>query len=74
MAKKTTPQTKLKKLILDNSEILNLLLIERILKIMELTEQDIKQNPSDWEKSFIHPNLFYQLNDNVKTILTLEDK
>ena len=74
MSKKTTPQIKLKKLISENSQILNLLLIERILKIMQMTEEDIKENPNDWERSVIHPNLFYQLNDNVKNILTLEDE
>jgi hypothetical protein len=74
MSKKTTPETKLKKLISENSQILNLLLIERILKIMKMTEEDINENPNDWERSVIHPNLFYQLNDNVKKILAPEEK
>jgi len=74
MSKKTTPETKLKKLISENSQILNLLLIERILKIMKMTEEDIKENPNDWERSVIHPNLFYQLNDNIKKILAPEEK
>jgi len=72
--KNKTPEAKLKKLISENSHILNSLLIERILRIMQLTEQDIKDNPKDWDRSIIHPSLFHQLNDNVKNILAPEDK
>jgi hypothetical protein len=74
MSKKQTPSTKLKKLIAENSHILNALLVERIIRIMQMTEQDIKDNPKDWEKSIIHPSLFHQLNENVKNILAPEDK
>lgn len=72
--KKQTPSTKLKKLIAENSHILNALLVERIIRIMQMTEQDIKDNPKDWDKSIIHENLFHQLNENVKNILAPEDK
>jgi chemotaxis signal transduction protein len=74
MSKKQTPSTKLKKLITENSEILNALLVERIIRIMQMTEEDIKENPKDWDKSIIHESLFHQLNDNVKNILAPEDK
>ena len=69
MKKNTTNETRLKKLIATNPTILNALLVERILKIMEITENDIKENPQDWERSLIHPSLWHQLNDNVKQIL-----
>ena len=74
MSKKQTPSTKLKKLISENSHILNALLVERIIRIMQMTEQDIKENPKDWERSIIHESLFHQLNDNVKNILAPEDQ
>ena len=74
MSKSTKPEIKLKKLISENGHILNSLLVERILRIMEITEQDIKDNPQDWERSIIHPSLFHQLNDNVKNILAPEDQ
>ena len=69
MKKNTTNEIRLKKLIATNPTILNALLVERILKIMEITENDIKENPQDWERSLIHPSLWHQLNDNVKQIL-----
>lgn len=69
MKKNTTNENRLKKLIATNPTILNALLVERILKIMEITENDIKENPQDWERSLIHPSLWHQLNNNVKQIL-----
>ncbi len=72
MATSKKPQTnesKLKKLIADNPPILNALLVERILKIMEMTEADIKENPQDWVRSIIHPSLWNELNKNVQTHL-----
>ncbi len=71
MKKKPTNESKLKKLIALNSPILNALLLERICKIMEITQEDMKENPKNWERSIIHPSLFHQLNDNVRE--TLED-
>jgi hypothetical protein len=67
--KKNTNESRLKKLIATNHTLLNALLVERIIKIMEMTEEDIKANPEDWERSFIHPNLWHELNNNVKEIL-----
>lgn len=69
MKKAPTNESKLKKLINENPTILNALLLERICTIMELTIQDIKENPQDWEKGIISPSLFIQLNENVKNIL-----
>ena len=71
MKKKPTNESRLKKLIATNHPLLNALLVERILKIMEITEADIKENPQDWERSLIHPSLFHQLNDNIKEILII---
>lgn len=68
-SKQQTNESRLKKLIAENPTILNALLLERILKIMEITEEDIKENPSDWEQSLIHPSLWHQLNDNVQKYL-----
>lgn len=65
-SKKPTNESRLKKLIAENPTILNALLLERILKIMEITEEDIKENPQDWERSLIHPSLWHQLNENVQ--------
>jgi hypothetical protein len=64
--KQQTNESRLKKLIAENPSILNALLLERILKIMEITEEDIKENPQDWERSIIHPSLWHQLNENVQ--------
>jgi len=69
MKKKPTNESRLKKLIAENPPILNALLVERILKIMEITEEDIKENPQDWERSLIHPSLWHQLNNNVQSVL-----
>ena len=69
MKKNTTNEIRLKKLIATNPTILNALLVERILKIMEITENDIKENPQDWERSLIHPSLLHDLSSNVKEIL-----
>jgi hypothetical protein len=63
-------ETKLKKLIADNPPILNALLIDRIFKIMELTEEDIKENPQNWVRSIVHPSLYHDLNKNVQKYLS----
>jgi hypothetical protein len=71
--KKQTNESRLKKLIATNHPLLNALLLERIQKIMEITEEDIKQNPENWDRSFIHPNLVHELSNNVKKILSDEN-
>lgn len=67
--KPLTNEQKLKNLMTENGPTLNALLIERIVKIMEITEADIKEHPEDWERSIIHPNLWHQLNENVQKSL-----
>ena len=70
MSKKiATNETKLKKLISSNDPILNALLVERIIMIMKITEDDIKENAELWEKCIIHPSLYNQLNNNIKQVL-----
>lgn len=67
--KPLTNEQKLKNLMAENGPTLNALLIERIVKIMEITEADIKEHPEDWERSIIHPNLWHLLNENVQKCL-----
>jgi hypothetical protein len=64
--KQPTNESRLKKLIAENHTILNALLLERILKIMEITQEDMQENPKNWERSIIHPSLWNQLNENVQ--------
>jgi hypothetical protein len=42
------------------------LLRERVVKIMEMTIQDIQENPERWEQSFVHPSMYEQLNERVQ--------
>jgi hypothetical protein len=67
--KKQTIESRLKKLISMNDSVLNALLIERIIRIMEITEDDIRKNPNEWEKSLISINLVHLLNSNVSATL-----
>ena len=46
---------------------------ERIIHIMELTVQDIKENPETWRKSFIHPDIYTNLNKIVQKHLEFEN-
>lgn len=46
--------------------LLSAVLRERILHIMDLTMQSIKQEPSKWENPLIHPNVYKILNDVVQ--------
>ena len=52
--------------------ILNALLRERIVKVMEMTMEDIKKNPKDWTNHFIHPRMFEILTNNVNEELNLD--
>jgi hypothetical protein len=52
--------------------IYSALIRERIVKIMELTIDDIKENPERWEKSFIHSSMYEQLNDVVQKHIGFE--
>mgnify|MGYP006280806009 CR=1 FL=1 len=53
--------------------IYSALLRERILQIMEMTMQDIKNNPKDWENQFISPRLYEELNEIVQEELGFEN-
>lgn len=64
--KQPTNESRLKKLIAENSPILNALLVERILKIAEITAEDMQENPEDWERSIISPSLWNQLIENIQ--------
>lgn len=72
--KQPTNESRLKKLIAENSPILNALLVERILKIAEITAEDMRENPIDWERSIISPSLWHQLIDNVNKVLNDTEK
>ena len=72
--KQPTNENRLKKLIAENSPILNALLVERILKIAEITAEDMRENPKDWERSIISPSLWYQLIDNINKVLNDTEK
>lgn len=41
--------------------VLTALLVERILKIRDITRQDMKENPKGWENGFVDKELFVRL-------------
>jgi len=49
--------------------VLNALLRERIIKIMEMTMEDIKDNPNNWNDSFISALLIKTLAEQVEKII-----
>lgn len=48
------------------------ILRERVLAIMEMTMDDIKENPENWERGIIHPNLMESLSNKVKEHIGFE--
>ena len=42
------------------------LLRERIVMIMDMTVNDIKNHPEAWDNPFAHPDMYEQLNDVVQ--------
>lgn len=66
MAKPKTSIQKLKSLINDLEPIEGALVQERIIKIFEMTENDINENPENWERCIISPSLFLMINEKVK--------
>ena len=48
------------------------ILRERVLAIMEMTMDDIKENPETWERGIIHPNLMESLSNKVKEHIGFE--
>ena len=59
----------LKDLIKTNSSMLNAILRERIVKIMEITKNDIEQNPENWENGFIDVSIYTDLCKNVNNTI-----
>jgi hypothetical protein len=50
------------------------LLRERILKIIEITEEDMKQNPQVWENSFISKHIINSLIEKTNTHLGFDKR
>ena len=69
MKKNKTNEELLRKLISTNSPMENALLRERIIKVMEMTIEDMKENPDTWRKGFIAESLIVNLSNNVKKII-----
>jgi len=66
-----TNEQSFKSLLKDLHQVELAILRERILKIMELTLQDIEINPKDWETQIIHPNVLFNLNNKIQKHLGL---
>ena len=69
MKKNPTNEQLLRKLIATNSPMENALLRERIIKVMEMTIEDMKENPDTWRKGFIAESLIVDLSNNVNKII-----
>jgi hypothetical protein len=69
MKKNQTNEQLLRKLISANSPMENALLRERIIKVMELTIEDMGKNPNEWRKGFIAESLIVDLSNNVNKII-----
>jgi hypothetical protein len=69
MKKNQTNEQLLRKLISTNSPMQNALLRERIIKVMEITIEDMEKNPHTWRKGFIAESLIVELSNNVKKII-----
>ena len=71
----STPEKKINNLlykIRTTNPILFGLLRERIVMIMELTMDDIKNNPESWDKGVISPSLYKDLADMVQKSMGYE--
>ena len=66
-----TNEQSFKSLLKDLHQVELAILRERILKVMELTMEDIERNPKDWEKAIVQPNLFMNLNEKIQKHLGL---
>jgi len=49
------------------------ILRERIIKMMELTLTSIETEPEKWNNSFIHPNMYKELNNIVQKHIGFEN-
>jgi len=75
MVLKSTPKPKtneesLKALLMNLDAVEQAFLVERILFVMELTINSIKEEPEIWERSFVHPNVYIRLNEKVQKHLS----
>jgi len=66
-----TNEQSFKSLLKDLHQVELAILRERILKVMELTMQDIEENPKDWEKQIVQPNIMVNLNQKIQKHLGL---
>jgi hypothetical protein len=66
-----TNEQSFKSLLKDLHQVELAILRERILKIMDLTLDDIKRNSKDWEKAIVQPNVFMNLNEKIQKHLGL---
>jgi len=66
-----TNEQSFKSLLKDLHQVELAILRERILKIMELTIEDIERNSTNWEKAIVQPNLFINLNEKIQKHLGL---
>tara|TARA_R110000868_G_scaffold103241_2_gene284375 strand:- start:10053 stop:10280 length:228 start_codon:yes stop_codon:yes gene_type:complete len=75
MKKKKTPTNDqaFKNLLKDLHPLHVALLRERVLKIMDMTIEDIENNPDNWKNPFIHPESFVGLNEQVKKHLGFDN-
>ncbi len=48
------------------------LMVERLIKMMDMTVQDIKENPETWSNSFVFPKVYIDLNQKISKYLTDE--
>ena len=56
-----------------NGSIYSALLRERIVKVMDMTIKDIKENPEEWENAFVHPSMYEELNEIVQKYIGFND-
>jgi hypothetical protein len=68
-----TNEKALKSLIKEASPIQLALLRERILHIMDSTEQSIKKNPEDWANPFVDHNHYIELKNLVDKYLLFKN-
>jgi len=66
-----TNEQSFKSLLKDLHQVELAILRERILKIMDLTIEDIQRNPNDWEKQIVQPNVMMNLNEKIQKHLGL---
>jgi hypothetical protein len=64
--KHLTNEQRLKKLIKENDAYLNALLVERLLLIIQATEEELKANPKSFDTFVTNSGMYQHLVSNVK--------